>query len=326
MNRHVGVLLMVALLALAGCAGLGAGGGGDAQLAAGDGGDDGAQDGAAAPESTDGEQATLQGRPLQTDRAIVRTGSMRLRVDDVETTRADLVDHARSLGGYVSAADSTRHTEGDESWTTGQVVVRVPSGEFAAMQSFARDRGTVLDEHTETEDVTEELVDLEARLNNSLERRERLRSFYERADTTEELLSIESELSSVQERIERLQGRLRSLRDRVAFSTLRIRLLEPEAAGGAVAAESTLVAAFLESAGTAVDTLYGIVRFGVVLAPYLVLFGLPAVAVGAFARRRYGWRVPRPGDATAADRPRESASTDRSERGRSEDPSGPEER
>ena len=132
MNRHVGVLLVVALVALAGCAGLGAGDGDDAQMAAG-GGDGGAQDGSAAPDSADGEQATLQGRPLQTDRAIVRTGSMRLRVDDVETTRADLVDHARSLGGYVSAADSTRHTEGDESWTTGQVVVRVPSGEFAAM-------------------------------------------------------------------------------------------------------------------------------------------------------------------------------------------------
>lgn len=320
MKRHVGVLAAVALVVLAGCAGLGAGDGGDSELSY-----DGAGGGGGAGGDADAQReqpATLEGQALQTERAIVRTGSMRLRVDSFDRARTELVEHARSLGGYVSASDSTRHTDEGESWTTGHVEVRVPAGEFGAMQSFARDRGTVLQASTETEDVTEELVDLEARLNNSLERRERLRSFYDRADSTDELLSIEAELSDVQERIERLQGQLRSLRDRVAYSTLRVRLLEPEAAaGGTVAAESTLVDAFLESSRRALDTLYGVVRFGVVLAPYLVLFGLPALAFGALLRRRYDWAVPRR-TATGMSGQDESAADETSRRRSSKDEDG----
>jgi hypothetical protein len=166
------------------------------------------------------------------------------------------------------------------------VVLEVPSDRFAGALSFVRERGIVLDERTETEDVTDRLVDLEARLTNLRERRDRLRSFYDRANSTGELLEVEAELSAVQSEIERLEAQRRSLERRVAFATLRVEIREP--APDYTPASASLVGTLQRSTATFVDSAYGAVLFGVRLAPYLLFLGVPALLAGMFVRRRYG--------------------------------------
>jgi len=306
-------LLLVAVVLTAGCATFGgagdagpSGGGGDGMSApAESGGDAGGGDGG---DAGDREQADLSGRTLQTDRQIVRTGTVELEVDDFEATRREITDRARSLGGYVGGSSSTRHTRENDSWTTGYVVVRVPSEEFSTVLLFARDRGTVLDEETETTDVTDQLVDLEARLTNLKERRDRLRSFYERANTTQELLRIEETLSGVQERIESLQARKRSLEDRVALATLRVELREPAPETTPTPDEdatgTSLVSALSDSTATLLGSAYEAVLFGVRLVPWLVFVGLPAVALFEGVRRRYGPVTLRPWSSDTRDKNR----------------------
>lgn len=305
------------LVVLAGCASIGseggAAGGGDGggeDFAAsqdraeemdsgGDGGDGGGGDAAPASRGdgggtgADGGQAAVSGQPLQVDRAIIRTGTVELRVEGFDTARAAIADSARSHGGYVSGSGSTLHTRDNESWTTGYVVVRVPSDQFADVLSGARSRGTVLDEKTRTEDVTDQLVDIEARLTNLRERRDRLRSFYEQANSTGELLRIEEELSSVQSDIEQLEAKQRSLEQRVSFATLRVELEEPEP--GPTPDEdptfaASLVSTFLGSMATLGNMISGFALFVAGLAPFLLFLGLPALAIGLFARRRFGFR------------------------------------
>jgi len=242
-------------------------------------------------------QAPLTGQAGQIDRAIIRTGTVRLRVDDFATARGSVGDRARQLGGYVDASASTRHTRDNETWTTGYVVVRVPSDRFSDVLTHARDRGTVLNEEMETEDVTDKLVDLDARLTNLEQRRDRLRSFYEQANSTQELLRIEQELSSVQSEIERVEAQKRSLEDRVAFATLRVELAEPQPESGPVDpnSDTTLAAAFLGSIATLIDLGYGLLLLTVRLVPFVLVLGLPIFAVGLFVRRRMrdpgsGWQ------------------------------------
>ena len=290
-KRHLLPLVVGVLVLTAGCAGLSgdAGSGGDGGP---DGGGAGSGGGDAAPEQSGGDSAAV-GQPLRVDRAIVRTGSIALRVGEFDAARSEIAGHARSLDGYVSGSSSTRHTRHNASWTTGRVVIRVPGERFGDALSFARERGTVLNEETGTEDVTDRLVDLEARLANSEERRERLRSFYRQANSTRELLRIEETLSAVQAEIERLQAEKRSLEDRVAYATLRVELREPAPSGDeATVADASLVSAFVESATTMVDVAYGVLLFGVRLSPYLVFPGLPAVALWVVVRRRSRLRVP----------------------------------
>ncbi|WP_159900123.1 DUF4349 domain-containing protein [Salinirussus salinus] len=291
-TRGLATVALVALVVLAGCGSLGGGGG---AANAGDGGGGGA-DGADGPAGGDAGAEAGGGDAVagqaQVDRAVIRTGTVELRVGDFEAARSAVADRARSLGGYVSESGSTRNTRDNRSWTTGYVVVRVPAERFSDALADARERGTVLSEGTETEDVTDQLVDLEARLTNLRERRDRLRSFYDRANSTEELLRVEERLSSVQSEIERLEAERRALENRVAFSTLRVELREPEPGADAEDdAGSSPVSAFLGSVGALGDLLYGAVLLAARLGPF-VLFGGAVLAAGLVARRAVGGRPP----------------------------------
>jgi len=312
-KRTLLTVAVAVLVALAGCASLG-GNAGDAGQAGGDGGGealsessdsgggdggdggDGGGDAQAGRSSDDARQAAVSGQARQVDRKIIRTGTVELQVEDYESARSAVADRARNLGGYVSGSGSIQHTRDNESWTTGYVVVRVPSERFSDVLSHARDRGAVLNEQTETEDVTDQLVDLEARLTNLEQRRDRLRSFYDQANTTGELLRIEEQLSSVQSEIEQLEAEKRSLEDRVAFATLRVELSEPEPSPSTQEEDPTfrasLVSAFQGSMDTLANLAYGLVLFSVRLAPFVLFVGLPALGVGLAVRRRSGHWLP----------------------------------
>lgn len=310
MPSTVRVFALVTIVLLAGCTGLGgqgASGADGSELSAdtaregdgGGGGDSGQQaavEATAAPQATAAEsQSDGAGSTEQAvrQRAIIKTGEMRLRVDNFTRSREAIASRARSLGGYVGDSGQRLHREGDEQWTTGYVVVRVPSGKYERMQDSVATQGTVLSESTSTKDVTDQLVDLEARLENLRSRRDRLRTFYDRANSTEELLRIEAELSEVQGEIERLQAQKRSLEQRVAFSTLRIELREPSPGPDDVTTqyhERPLATVFLGS----VRDIYVFGRATLVTAaavlPWLGLVGVPLL-VGRYALRRRGVRL-----------------------------------
>lgn len=298
-SRKLTVVVVAALLLLAGCAGVGedASGGGDgAELSGGGGGGgSGSGDGGqAAPESQavedsgdDGASASAQVDAA--DRAIVRTGRMVLEVENFSESQSAIAATARNYGGYVSDSNERLHRSGDQTYRTGEIVVRVPSEEYEAMQADAAAEGTVINEETQTKDVTDQLVDLEARLENLRQRRDRLRSFYDRANDTEELLRIEKELSDVQGEIERLEAEKRSLEQRVAYSTLRVELREPSPGPSEVSTryhEQSLSTVFFRS----VRDIYVFGRATLVTiagaAPWLAVLAVPVLGARRLLRGR----------------------------------------
>lgn len=297
MASRVRVLAVVALLLLAGCAGMG--GSGDASEA--QGGGDGAQmssggdGGSSQPVEADsgadaGDSGTVQaGTAAAADRAIIRNGRMVVEVTNYSTTADAIAARARASGGYVSDSNRQLHRDDDETWYTGYIVVRVPSEEYEPMQSMVSEQGTVRSEETTTKDVTDQLVDLEARLTNLRERRDRLRTFYQRANSTAELLRIEEELSSVQRDIERLQAQKRSLEQRVAYSTLRVEIHEPAPEPSAQQVpyhERSLVSAFLSSVTDVYVFTRGLLVTAASLAPWLVVLAVPVVGGRRLLRGR----------------------------------------
>jgi hypothetical protein len=253
---RIRVLAVVSLLLLAGCTGMGgdSAGASGQQSSGGAGGADVAQAGDGGGGVADGQGAALaQVDPSSTDPAIVRTGYMELEVENFSESRARISTQVREYGGYVNGSDRRLHRTGDRRWVTGTLVLRVPSDSYSDMQSDIREHGTVVQERTETRDVSDQLVDLEARLTNLRERRDRLRTFYQEANGTEELLAIEAELSEVQGEIERLEARQRSLEQQVAYSTIRVELREDAPGPQQVNTpfhQQSLVGTFLDSVGT----------------------------------------------------------------------------
>lgn len=314
-RRTLVAVAVVALVVLAGCSGAGGGGsgGGDtgfdeqeradgAATAAGGGGDGGNADdsGSAGEEATPAAQsAESRTGTVQAGRALIRTGSVRLEVDDYETTRASLASMARNHGGFVAESSETQHRRGNDTWTTGRLVIRVPSESFGPAFDTVKASGEVQAAESQTTDVTDQLVDLNARLSNLRVQRERLRTLYDEANDTEDVLRVGERLSEVQERIERLEAQKQSLQDRVAYSTITIEIREPTPPRDTPTPtptptpkpqyhETSLYQAFSASiGGVVVATKTAAVTLAYAL-PYLVVFGVPLGLGGAvlYGRRR----------------------------------------
>mgnify|MGYP002277365581 CR=1 FL=1 len=286
-------MLLVALVLLAGCngaaGGADAGGGGDsagltdasmveeqaADAAAngGDGGDGGgADDGAAA---------------AATGRSIIRTGTVELRVDDYERSRSNLTALVASQGGYVGESAQQVRGDDDATWTEGRMVLRVPAENFSTTMTAIEREGTVRASRTSTQDVTEQVVDLEARLGNLRAERERLRTLYAEANDTEDVLAVERRLSEVQTEIERTEAELQNIQRRVAYSTITVELAEPRPDRPAPDRwyDTPVVAAFLESVEGVGVVLRATVVAAAFAAPYLLVFLTPFAVVGGLLYR-----------------------------------------
>lgn len=311
MGRKAAVLVVV-LVALAGCASMGSGDsanregadlqanggdgggdGGDGSSGAGSGGDGGSGGGDAAEaefSASDGGGGGQGSAAVQVDRALIKTGEVTVEVENYSVAERAVGDRAAALGGYVSGSNVELHHRENETWRTGYVEVRVPSANFTALYEGAQSEGTVLSADSNTKDVTDQLVDLNARLENLRAQRDRLRSLYDSANTTEDLLDVGEQLSEVQGEIERLEARQRSLRDKVSLSTVRVELREPEP--DAVAPEEPTPFHEQSPAAVFASSVGGFVTFartafvaGVAAVPWVVGLGVPAVLVVGAGRR-----------------------------------------
>jgi hypothetical protein len=305
-RRELLVLLAVVVL-LAGCSGAGGGdAGGDGadagdELAAeapGDGGNGGSGDGGGGGDGAgEAAMALSTGSPgeqsaVALQRQLILTGEVRLRIGAFERARSNVTRLARSHGGFVSDSNREVRERGNETWTRGTVVVRVPRENFTALFRDAQGVGTVERSNRSSEDVTDRVVDLEARLENLRAERDRLRSLYRRANDTEDVLRVQERLSDVQGEIERTEAEIRSLRNRVAFSTVTVHLQEPRPETPTEQRlpwwETPVVGAFLQSVDGVATTLRAL-GVGVAYAlPYVLVFGTPLVGAALLYRRRSG--------------------------------------
>ncbi|GAB6860111.1 DUF4349 domain-containing protein [Haloplanus litoreus] len=289
-RRRLVTALLVAVVLLAGCGGAAggadAGGGGDAASLAESEAPD-AQTRAADASGGDGGDGGGAAATAATSRSIIRTGTVELRVDDFESTRSNLTTLVESRGGYVSESARQVHDRDDGSWTTGRVVLRVPAENFSATMTAVEDEGRVLESRTSTQDVTDQVVDLQARLENLRAERERLRTLYQRANDTEDVLAVERRLSEVQTEIERTEARLQNLQRQVAYSTITVELSEPRPDRPAPDQwyDTPVVAAFLDSVGGVGVALRAMVVAGAYVAPYLLVFLTPFVVAGGLLYR-----------------------------------------
>lgn len=173
---------------------------------------------------------------------IIRTGNVSVEVDSLELAIAQVTQLATRLGGHV--ANSSTET-GRRDHRVAQMVLRIPAQQFDAAIGGLSPIGKIESQNVGSEDVTEQFVDMTARMTNAKRLEERLINLLaNRTGKLEEVLAVERELARVREEIERYEGRLRYLRTRAAISTLSIHLHEPFPIIGAPRGSNVIVEAF----------------------------------------------------------------------------------
>jgi hypothetical protein len=140
---------------------------------------------------------------------LIYTAHVTMAVYQVEPGLASVEKIARELGGYLS-------TRGDT-----EITVRIPRARFDEAIRRVGLTGDVLHKELSAEDVTDAFVDLEIRLKNARDMRDRLAELLKRADV-KAALEIEKELGRITGEIELMEGKLKVLRDRIAYSTITV--------------------------------------------------------------------------------------------------------
>lgn len=234
----------------------------------------GAPQSAAAGGGGTSAEGSAQRDPLAVGPKVIKTAAVRIEVPRKAFRRSvqEAVDVAEGHGGFVLTSEVT----GDERMR-GSVVLRVPAEEFVVALSELRGLGELKGESVSGEDVSEEFVDLEARLRNLEAQETVLLRLMDRAQTVGATIRVQRELSGVQLEIERLRGRLRFLEDQTAFGTIRLNLVQ---AGVAPPQEAgTIARAWEQAKDTATAVVSGvIVATGFVL-PIGLLLALVALVV-----------------------------------------------
>jgi hypothetical protein len=303
----LGTLAILAGLALAGCGGDNESGGippanqadGDPAPAG------GALDPARGEDGTAEEPAAPggngQGAPAPvTSRSLIYSGSITVVVDDVVAAANQAAGIATGVRGVVGG--DQRSIDGDRSSAT--LVLRIPAESFSSTLDTLAQLGDEESRSVQTEDVTEAVVDLDARLATQRASVTRVRRLLERANQLGEIVSIEAELAKREAELASLEQRRTRLADLVALSTVTLNLrgrtapaakpAEPES--GFLAGLSEGWAAFSESVKVAL-TVAGW------LLPWVALIGVPVwLAVRLLRRRRRPVAAPAVAPAPTAER------------------------
>lgn len=228
-------------------------------------------------------------------RSMIFTGTVTVRVTDVERAAADASSLATAAGGFVGGDDRTSAKHQSQA----RMTLRVPSARFySTVDSVAR-LGKEESRQLSTEDVTDQVTDVDARIATGQASVDRVRDLIAKAANISELVSLESELSRREADLESLKSRKRNLDDQITLSTITAVLLGPEAANPVPKKHETGFLAGLKSGWHSFAASMGVLATVVgALLPWLVALAVP-VAVALWWVRRT--RRPRPSSAPAVD-------------------------
>lgn len=153
------------------------------------------------------------------ERLVVRTATLSVVSDDVQRSVAAVTDYATAVGGFVVSSD----VWGLEDVPSATVTLRVPVGQFdAAREEIRRSGRRVVSENSEGQDVTEEFVDVEARVRNLRASEAQFLEIMKRATTVEDILRVQQQLERVRGQIELSEGRLQYLERSAKLSTITV--------------------------------------------------------------------------------------------------------
>jgi hypothetical protein len=148
---------------------------------------------------------------------LIKKASVRFEVKDYQVVRRTIGDIVGEFDAYISSEAESK----TEYQVSNQMAIRISSVQFEALIDSLLGQAKNLDEKNITvEDVTEEFVDVKARLKAKRQVEERYLEILKKANSVTDILEVEKKLGQIREEIETAEGRLKYLSHQVAYSTI----------------------------------------------------------------------------------------------------------
>jgi len=156
-------------------------------------------------------------------RMLIYKANLTMEVEHYDDAYTEIQNLIHLSGGYI--VQFSEQTSGAE--RSGVFTMKVPATDFSGfLERLEELPHKSLQRSMNAQDVSEEYVDLEARLKAKQVVEERYLKYMGDAVRSEDLIRYTNELAAIQEEIERLKGRMRYLEQNVAYSTVELRLYE----------------------------------------------------------------------------------------------------
>lgn len=204
---------------------------------------------------------------------LIKRAFLQIELDDI----GDAITNIEALLGQYQGDLLTLSDQENEygSPRRVQVELRVPQGNLSALLDELREVGTVVEQSITAEDVSNQLVDLSARVRNLRKSEEALLEIMERSGSVADVLEVARELSNVRETIERADAQLSNLQNQVAYSTISLLLVSTQATAPDAAPIGETLGATWQSASSALRSvsvgLLRILLWLLVFSPYLAM-------------------------------------------------------
>ena len=229
-------------------------------------------------------------------RKVIQNAEMTIETDKPSEGQQKIGVIAEKHGGFVVVSESKHNDAASQNVasTLVNVVVRVPAQKFqTALDEIRAVGGRILHEKSSGQDVTEEYIDLEARIRTKKALEAQFLEIMKQARKISDAMEVQTQLADVRTEIERLEGRRRFLENQSALSTINITLHTPTQVVAAATRGFVydLKAAFGDGMDTGAGIFLGIIQFVIVMIPVMVFIVIPALLVFKWLRKRITWPV-----------------------------------
>src|SRR5437868_2529517 len=224
----------------------------------------------------DADSANIASQALE--RKIIRNANLTVEVTSPSDSQHKIVSIAESHQGFVVTSEATQRSAEDKSKPemTVDLVIRVPPSQFNQVMDEIRAVGArVIQEKVTGQDVTEEFMDLEARIKNQKALELQFLEIMKRAGKVDDALSVQRELAEVRTEIEKLEGRRRFLENQSSLSTINVTLQPPMQIVNATGFWYSVKSAFSDGVDVAAGIVLFLIRAIIAMLPILVLIVLP---------------------------------------------------
>ncbi len=172
----------------------------------------------------EGSEAPMADKNIKiAERKLIKDGAVEFNTENLETTRNTVFEAVNKHSCYVSS-DKTVKLSGSK---RNRIVIRIPADKF---DSFLKDATKGVKQFNSKEinvkDVTEQYIDIQARLKTKKELELRYQELFKRAHKISDLLEIEAQMEQLRSDIESIEGRLKYLQNRISYSTLTMTFYE----------------------------------------------------------------------------------------------------
>lgn len=210
----------------------------------------------------------------QNKRMIIKSGEMSIETDNFEETERRIIETVKSFNAYIVSSSSQLNLAGKKQ---GNLTIRVAFSEFDNLVSSLKQINKLVNLNVTGRDVTDEYIDLEARLKTQRELEARLlKILQEKTTNLNSILEVETKLASVREKIEKTEGGLKYLQNQTAYSNIKVSFYEPSiletSSGGGFSYE--IRESITRGLTGLTKVMSGMITFLITNSPLLVILGL----------------------------------------------------